>query len=528
MQNLEERDYFSDYEILKDPYAYFEAVRAKGPIYQLPESGIVVVTGFEESLEVLKNTDDFSSVLAPQGPAAPLPFTPHGSDITPQIEKHRTEFVGGDLLVSLDDKPHAFSRSLIAGLFTPSRLKANEAFIAEFSDQLVRESVAKGGCDLIKEIATPFVTLVIADMLGVPADDRKTFMDAIEEGPGAGSLDPDDLVAQNAPLVLMGGYFVGYVEDRRQNPRDDVLSELANAKYPDGSTPDAMEIVRLATFLFGAGQDTSAKLLGNAMKFIVDQPGLQNQLRADPKLIGPLLEEVLRLEGSTKMTARIARRDTKVGPIDAPAGTKVMIALAAANRDPRRWEDPQALTLNRPRIKEHLAFGRGAHVCAGAPLARVEVRMILEKFLEHTAKIELVDEIHGPPGARTLEFEPSFIIRGLGALHLKLTPAAGFKAPKPKKVDKPKRGLLERLGFGQKAAAPARYSTSDTRLGVLLADPAATAVLDRRFPGVSTDPRIGMGKGMTLRMVQKFAPDLFTNEALDAADAELAKLPVKS
>ena len=101
MQSLEDRDYFTDHLILKEPYAYFEAIRAKGPIYQLPGSGIVVVTGFDETLEVLKNTKDFSSDIAPQGPAAPLPFQPQGADITPQIEAHRTDFVGGDLLVAL-------------------------------------------------------------------------------------------------------------------------------------------------------------------------------------------------------------------------------------------------------------------------------------------------------------------------------------------------------------------------------------------------------------------------------------------
>ena len=97
MQLLEDRDYFTDHVILKDPYAYFEAIRAKGPIYQIPSSGLVVVTGFDEILEVLKNTSDFSSVIAPSGPAAPLPFQPQGPDITPQIEAHRTEIVGGDL-----------------------------------------------------------------------------------------------------------------------------------------------------------------------------------------------------------------------------------------------------------------------------------------------------------------------------------------------------------------------------------------------------------------------------------------------
>jgi cytochrome P450 len=522
MQALEDRDYFTDYSILKDPYAYFEAIRAKGPIYRLPDSGVVVVTGYDEMLEVLKDTEHYSSAIAPQGPAVPLPFQAHGSDITPQIEAHRTEFVGGDLLVAYDDVQHSFSRSLISRLFTPSRLKACQQFVSDYSDQLVREAVAKGGCELIQEIATPFVTLVIADLLGVPPDDRQLFMDAIDAGPGAGSLNSGDLEAQNQPLVLMGTYFVEYVNDRRERPRDDLLSELANSTYPDGSTPDAMEIVRLATFLFGAGQDTSAKLLGNAMRFITEQPGLQAQLRQDPSLIPQLLEEVLRLEGSTKMTARLARKDTRLGDLEIPAGTKVMLALSAANRDPRRWDDPQALALNRPKIREHLAFGRGAHVCAGAPLARVEVRIILEKFLEHTADIDLVEAEHGPRGERNLDYEPSFIIRGLSKLHVKLTPAAGFTAARETAT------VTRRPA---EAAEPAKaggaYSTADTKLGVLLANPAARAVLDRHFPGVSSDKRIGMGKSMTLRTVQKFAPDLFTKEALDAVDAELARLPVQ-
>jgi cytochrome P450 len=265
--------------------------------------------------------------------------------------------------------------------------------------------------------------MVVADLLGVPMEDRQIFMDAIAAGTGAGSLNSDDLAQQNQPLVVMGSYFAQYVLDRRANPRDDLMSELANASFPDGSTPDAMEIVRLATFLFAAGQDTSAKLLGNTMRHIVDQPGLQAQLRQDPSLIAPLLEEVLRLEGSTKVTARLARKDTTLGELQIPAGTKILVALAAANRDPRRWEAPQDLVLNRPRIKEHLAFGRGAHVCVGAPLARVEVRVILEKFLQYTSDIDLDEAKHGPRGARELDYEPTFIIRGLSELNLKLKPA---------------------------------------------------------------------------------------------------------
>jgi cytochrome P450 len=522
MQDLADRDYFSDYSILKDPYAYFEAIRAKGPIYQLPANGIVFVTGFDEILEVLKNTEDFSSVIAPQGPAAPLPFTPEGADITHQIESNRLGFVGGDLVVTYDGPPHSASRALLSRLFTPSRLKANEQFIAAYSEQLVKEAVANGGCELIKTIATPFVTLVIADLLGVPEDDREIFMEAIEAGPPPGSLNADDLESQNQPLVLMGMYFAGYVADRREAPRNDVLSELANATYPDGTTPDAMEIVRLATFLFGAGQDTSAKLLGNAMRFIVERPDLQKQLRENPSLIPNFLEEVLRLEGSTKMTARLTRKDSHIGNLAVPAGTKVMLALAAANRDPRRFTDPQAFLLDRPKNKEHLAFGRGAHVCIGAPLARVEVRVILEKFLEHTSEISLVEEKHGPPGNRNLEYEPSFIIRGLAEMHLKLAPAAGAVVEKPK-------SLAGLFGFGKAKLEikPTHYKTTETKISVLLADPSAKAIFDTHFPGVSADKRIGMAKGMTLRSVQKFAPEMFTKESLDAMDADLAKLELK-
>lgn len=529
MTELADRDYFTDHEILVDPYAYFEAVRGKGRIYQPEGKDYLMVMGFDETLEIMRNSEDFSAIIGLQGASAPLPFTPHGSDITAQIEAHRDEFHGGDLLVNLDDNPHLQLRSLVNRLFTPSRLKANEEFIQAFSDELVRDAVANGGVELVRTIATPFVTLVIADLLGIPAVDRQRFIDLIQDAPPPGNLDGElDLDAEDHPFMIMGGYFAQYVADRRANPKEDILSELANALYPDGTLPDEMAIVKLGMFMFGAGQDTSAKLLGNAMRYIVDQPGLQGKLRADPKLIPALIEEVLRLEGSTKQTARLARRDTKIGDIPVPAGTKIMLSIAAANRDPARWEDPKEFKLNRPKIREHVAFGRSAHTCAGAPLARVEVRIILEKLLQYTSDIDLDSEIHGPRGARKLNFEPSFIIRGLAELHLKLTPAAGIdlSLDRPSVIQKSDQASVAPAAADVQAAAPTSgYSTDATKLAVLLANPDARAVLDQHFPGITTDKRIGMAKSMTLRAIQKFAPGQFTNEALDAADRDLAILP---
>ena len=421
MTSLEDRDYFTDFGVLKDPYDYFEAVRAHGPVYRMKDRDFVVVTGFQECLDVLLNSDDFSSVIA-AAPLASLPFEPQGDDISEQIEANRGKDVVTDLLVTYDGERHRAARSLLHGLFAPPRLKANEEYMTKLAEEMVRDVVAKGGCELIGEIASPYVTLVIADLLGVPAEDREKFREAIDAGPPAGNINAEDKRDPGAALQYMGAFFFGYVQDRRANPRNDVLTELSTAKFPDGSLPDILEVVKAAIFLFAAGQDTSAKLLGNSVRYLADNPAMQAKLRADPSQIGPFLEEMLRLEGSTKATFRIAARKTRIGDMEVPAGQKIIVALSAGNRDPRRWEDPAAFELGRPKVNQHLAFGRGIHTCIGAPLARTEVRVILERFLAHTAEITLSQEHHGPAGNRTLDYEPTFIIRGLERLHVELKP----------------------------------------------------------------------------------------------------------
>jgi cytochrome P450 len=413
-----ETDYFSDHAVLLDPYSWLEEVRNEGPVCRLKSRDLIAVTGFEEAVSVLTNTADFSSVINPD-PIAPLRFEPEGDDITAQIEA--TMGTGPmDLMVSYDGKKHADARSLLNPLFVPSRLKANEEFMRGLADDMVRDLVAKGSCESIADLATPYVTLVIADLLGVPAEDREEFRKIIDAGPPPGNMDAADVPQSNHPLMIMAGYFMRYMSERIATPQADLLTALAKAKYPDGVDVPLMEAVKSAMFLFAAGQDTSAKLIGNSLRFLCENPGTQDELRADPSKIGPFLEEVLRVEGSTKATFRLAKRKTKIGDIEIPAGQKIVIYVSAANRDPRRWDDPQEFRLGRPKIKEHLAFGRGAHVCAGAPLARKEVEVLYQKLLEHTSEIRLSEAHHGPKGARRIDFEPSYIIRGLAKLHVEL------------------------------------------------------------------------------------------------------------
>ncbi len=422
-QAFKERDYFTDPSVLLDPYSYFEEMRPRGPVCQLETHDCLLVTGFEECIEVLRNPTDFSSINSLASSAFPLPFKPEGSDISAQIEANRDKYIGGNLVVTYDDSHHNNVRSLLSRMFTPSRLKANEAFMREYADSIVARVVADGKCELVKQIATPYVTMVIADLLGVPPEDRVLFEQKIAEGQTVGSIENPDAPTDTSVLEFMGGFFYRYLTERMANPGADLLSELATATYPDGGKPDLMELVSLATFMFAAGQDTSAKLLGNAMRYIVDVPGLQQQLRDDRGLIPWMLEEVLRLEGSSKATHRLARRDTTIGGVKVPAGKAVIVALAAANRDPRRWgDDANEFKLKRPGIREHIAFGRGTHTCAGAPLARAEVTTILNKFFDRTANLAISESAHGKPGQRHYQFEPSFIIRGLDYLHVDLTP----------------------------------------------------------------------------------------------------------
>jgi cytochrome P450 len=419
---LEERDYFTDRVVLQDPYDYFAALYAKDAVYQPKIRDVMFVTGFEEAIQVLRNTTDFSSVIAVTGAAVPLPFAPVGDDISDQLEQHRHEIPGSDLLVTRDGPPHSAVRSLLTTLFVPSRLKANQAYMEELARETVRKVVAAGKCELIQDVAVPYVTLVIADLLGVPAHDRESFREVIAAGPPPGNIDAEAKPHSSAVLEHLGRFFAGYVIDRRATPRADVLTELASAKLPDGSTPDLATIVGVAVFLFAAGQDTSAKLIGNCLRLLTEDKSLQQQLRQDRTQIPGFIEEVLRLQGSTKVTFRVARRKTRIGDREITAGQKLVIALAAANRDPRRWEEPEKFKLGRKKNQEHLAFGRGAHTCIGAPLARTEVRALLDQLLQQTSDISLAVEKHGPPGNRRLQYEASFIIRGLENLYLELQP----------------------------------------------------------------------------------------------------------
>jgi cytochrome P450 len=290
------------------------------------------------------------------------------------------------------------------------------------ADRQLDEFLVNGECEFISEYSKPFATLVIADLLGVPEEDHKDFRVVLgADRPGrVGALDHESVGVN--PLEWLDDKFCAYIEDRRANPRNDVLTALATAKYPDGSTPEVIEVVRSATFLFAAGQETTAKLLSAALQVIGDRPDIQQQLRDDRSLIPGFIEESLRMDSPVKSDCRLARRKAKVGDLEVAAGTVVMVLPGAANRDPRRFENPHEFRLDRKNVREHMAFARGVHSCPGGPLARVEGRVSIERILDRMGDITINELNHGPVDARRWNYEPTFILRGLSELNLTFTP----------------------------------------------------------------------------------------------------------
>ncbi|MBW8753720.1 MAG: cytochrome P450 [Sphingomonadales bacterium] len=424
MSKFEKVDFFTDAALVDDPVPYYEYLHEQGPVIPLPERDCVAVVGFDECVQVFRDTVNFSSVVSPTGPIPALPFDPEGDDIGEQIERYRAEMPYAGQIVTLDPPVHSASRSLLMRLFTPSRLKANEAYMIEASDHLIDEFADEGACEVVTQYGGPFATMVIADLLGVPMEDRpelrRILSPEVREKLGAV---PGQLGVKDKPPVafdFLRDTFVEYVRERLEHPHDDVLSELALATMPDGSRPDPMEVVRLTTFLFAAGQDTTARFLASALRIIAENPWIEERLRGDRLLIPEFIEESMRLEGPTKSEGRLVKVSTTLGGVHLPAGTPLTLILSAVNRDPRRFEAPNEFRFGRPRPMEHLGFGRGAHTCAGAPLARAESKVSLGRFLDRFSNIRISEEHHGPPGNRQLEYAPTYVFRGLKRLHLDL------------------------------------------------------------------------------------------------------------
>jgi cytochrome P450 len=414
MAELINANFFSDREVQDDPYPYFDALRAASPIYREQRYGVFMVTGYDEALDIYNDSKTFSSCNVVSGPFVRFPEPFQGDDVSELIEKYRDMLPFSDQMPSFDPPKHTDHRNLMLRLLTPKRLRENEEFMGRFSDILLDAMLPRGGGDMVTDYASPFAQMVIAELEGVPEEDHPQF---------AEKLNRMSVDLQHKPLEFLYQQFAEYIEDRRRNPRADIMTEMATATFPDGTLPTVHDVALLAANMFTGGQETTVRMIAFAVRTLAERPDLQQRLRDNRELVPSFIEETLRFESPLRAQFRMARVSTNVAGVDIPAGSSVLLLPGAANRDPKMFENPNVFDIDRKNVIYHLTFGHGTHHCAGAHLARAEGRVTLNHLLDRTTDISIDESVHGPAGERRYEFMPTYFLRGLVQLSVQLTPA---------------------------------------------------------------------------------------------------------
>jgi cytochrome P450 len=419
---------YTDPSLATDPYRHLDYLAAHRPVYREPRHGVVMVTGHEEAITVLKSPDVFSSatLIAGPDPWSLLPSRPEGDDITEFVNAHREYLPQNDQIVTADPPVHTAQRALLMGLITPKRLKENEEFIWRLTDRQLDYILPLGTAEVMADYASPYTLLIIADLLGVPEEDHAMLLARRGMGQMPGTRPAADSGHKPAThghntLEIFYDYFSEKIAQRREQPRGDVLTGMAQALFPDGTVPEPIEVARIASNLFAAGQETTVRLIATALRRIAEEPETQAELRANRDLVPRFVEEVLRTEGPVLGEYRLAVKTTELGGVPIPAGTQVFLSNGAANRDPRQFECPAEFRATRENVRRHIAFGHGVHTCPGAPLARSETRITIERLLDRTTDIRVNEDAHGPAGARRYTYLPTHMFHGIATLHLDFT-----------------------------------------------------------------------------------------------------------
>ncbi|MGE3066190.1 MAG: cytochrome P450, partial [Hyphomicrobiaceae bacterium] len=356
-------------EFYANPYPLYAALRDHAPVHRLPD-GSVFLSRYADCVAVYKDTRAYSSDKKAE-------FKPKYGDSL-LFEHHTTSLV-------FNDPPlHTRVRRIISGALTPRAIAEMEAPIVQLVDGLLDRMAAKGHADLISDLAAAVPIEVIGNLLAVPRDEREPLRDWSLAILGAlePALSPEQFARGETAVADFLTYLKRLVADRRQRPGDperDVLTRLIRGEK-DGETLSEAELLHNVIFILNAGHETTTNLIGNGLYTLLEWPDEKARLTSNPRLIRTAVEEFLRFESSNQLGNRMTTTDVEVGGVQLPAGTSITIGIGAANRDGAEFPDPDRLDIGRE-PNRHLAFGSGAHICAGLNVARLEGRIAIERFL---------------------------------------------------------------------------------------------------------------------------------------------------
>ena len=362
-----------------NPYAFYATMRRDYPVAHDEENDFWAVYRYDDVKRVLSDYTTFSSEFARVARQK-------------YHESERARFRTS--LISSDPPRHRQLRDLISRAFTPRAVASLEPRIVEITHDLLDQVIESGRMDLVGDLSYPLPVIVIAELLGIPTQDRaqfKRWSDALV-GTSDESFRGDLKEVPEARLKLqeeMDAYFRPLIEERRLRPRGDLISELVLAEI-DGQHLSEEDTLAFCTLLLIAGNITTTNLIANAMHCLLEHPDQLARLRAQPNLLPSAIEEVLRFESPVQFLFRVTARDVELGGQTIPANERIFVWVASANRDEAVFPDAERFDIAR-HPNPHLAFGHSIHFCVGAPLARLEARVAFSILLERLRNIERAD-----------------------------------------------------------------------------------------------------------------------------------------
>lgn len=416
-----------DQSAIACPYPIFSEIRAAGGVVFNENLGAWLITRYDDVRMILRDTERFSS-LFPTGPQAGGQSLMNGI-MELMKDPEMAEVIGSGsmnrgraaVLLNADPPDHRRQRRLVNPAFRPDRLRRFEPLVRSTALALmddVKEALRRDGeADIVASFAVGLPMTIIAHALGVPDDDLDTFKKWSDDiVMPVGNHDPS--VEQVRGFVLstkaFNEYFLARIAERKAQPSDDILSDIANAVIDGEELTDDEQLGMLTQFLV-AGNETTTKLITNIVRHLAETPELQERIRADRSLIEPLVEEMLRIEAPVGGLFRRTKVDVEINGTFVPAGQHLWLLFASANRDECRFADPDVVDVERSNVKEHLAFGNGEHFCPGAGLARAEARIATEVVLDHLTDLRLGAD-------NDFRYGDSFVLRGLERLVVAATP----------------------------------------------------------------------------------------------------------
>lgn len=387
-------------EVNADPYPLLAALRAEDPVHWSDRHNAWLLTRYDDVATAFLDPRLSSNRVQPLLDVLPAERRAQVGEVM--------EMLTGWMVVT-DPPVHTRLRRLAAGAFRPQRVAAMEGRIRELVDELLDEFVANGESDLIAGFTYPLPAIVIAELMGVPPEDRDRFRawsnDLALVAFGAGGEAREERHARaSRGLNDLFAYFDGLIEHARQHPGEDMISSLLEGDG-SGEALDEQEMKAMCALMLFAGHETTTSTIASAALTLIKHPDQLRRLREQPDLIGKAVEELLRYEGAIKVLIRWVVEDLELRGRQIKAGERVFLVPAAANRDPERFEDPDELDLGRS-PNPHLAFGKGVHACIGAQLARLEMRVALGRILERLPGLRLAPDA-------SLDWQPSLASRAL-------------------------------------------------------------------------------------------------------------------